>query len=681
MAQDYLVPWLGASGQGGLRNSMLVAAGDGATTLYTFNFAGGYIAKSDVRGYIYNPATGTASALTITAGMWQTDSQIKLASPVPTGQYIVLYRDTQKSTPLVDFTNGAVLNEQNLDKMAQQGIFVAAEMADRFDLLNDGSVLAIQQAATAITTANAASAKSDTAISTANGAVTTAGGAVTTAGGAVTTANTAKATADTAKATADTAKATADGIDAKATSALTNANSAVTTANGIDAKASTALTNANTAVTTANTAKTTADTAKSTADGVDAKATSALSTANSAAASVATALLKTGGDMSGSIVSTASAFQYRSINANYGCMWHQDANNMYLLSTAYGDQRGTFNAFRPLYYNLASGNLYLGDSGHGVSVGSDLTIKHQSSNYSYPLRMYGGSYSPIVRVNGNTASLEVVNQANTALNFSVADNGNTITRGTAYIGANAQVAGDGNVYGSVWNNDWLSNYLNARFGGKQDIANLVRGLDGGNTRYGLSWDGKVRAWVDGQHQGAIWTDAFITCNGANGRMNFDSCQQLGYANGNRDLPYFMNNGTYSWFVTQRNGTSNVNLPVRSNGYIEWITDIGTIGTNYFTSDASYKENIAPNTKSYAEQVAAIKFVSFDFKQNDLQTNAGRHWDLGVIAQQIESDVDDAYIDYLSDGTLSLNTNKLLVLALKTIQELQARVDALEAVPK
>jgi hypothetical protein len=50
----------------------------------------------------------------------------------------------------------------------------------------------------------------------------------------------------------------------------------------------------------------------------------------------------------------------------------------------------------------------------------------------------------------------------------------------------------------------------------------------------------------------------------------------------------------------------------------------------------------------------------------------------MIAQDIESDVSDEYVDYLSDGTLSLNTNKLLVLALKTIQELQARVDTLEA---
>jgi hypothetical protein len=131
-------------------------------------------------------------------------------------------------------------------------------------------------------------------------------------------------------------------------------------------------------------------------------------------------------------------------------------------------------------------------------------------------------------------------------------------------------------------------------------------------------------------------------------------------------------------VNQRIGQNNVNQPTRQNGYIEWITDIGSVGCNYFTSDEFFKENIVPNTKTYAQQVAAIKFVSFDFKPNDLDTNAGRHWDLGVIAQQVESDVSDEYIDYLSDGTLSLNTNKLLLLALKTIQELQGRVDVLEA---
>jgi hypothetical protein len=644
---------------------MLVAAGDGATTLYTFNFAGGYIAKADVKGYIYNPATGTSTMLTITAGMWQTDSQIKLASPVPTGQYIVLYRDTQKSAPLVDFTNGAVLNEQNLDKMAQQSIFVAAEMADRFDLLNDGSVLAIANSATALSTANTALANSATAITTANAATASAAGAVSTA-------NTAKTTADASKITADTAKATADGIDAKATSALSNASAAVTTANGIDAKASTALTNANTAVTTANTAKTTADTAKATADGVDAKAQTALDTANTAKASADNAYQKSGGDVSGAIVSTF-ADSFRIISGNYGTYWRNDASNLYLMSTASGNQRGSYNTYRPITYSLSTGLLTLADSNHGLDIGSTTTLKNQNTTYSFPLRFNAGGYQPFMRANSVASTLEAVNSANTAVNFSIFDNGNASARGALYAGA-ATFNTDGNVYGTVWGG-WLSSWLTSQLSGKMNVFNYVWGRDGSNGRYSFSWDGKVRAWVDGTHQGAIWTDAFIQCNGANGKMNFDSCQQLGYANGNRDLPYLMNNGTYSWLVTQKNGSNTVNLPVRANGYIEWTTDIGSVGCNYFTSDEFYKQNIQPVDKTFMDDVERMEFVSFDYKPN---YNSGEHWKLGVTSQQLES-IDPDYVHTLSDQTKTPDTSRLLILALRTIQELNDRVKALEAV--
>ncbi|MEX3785585.1 hypothetical protein [Paraburkholderia sp. BR14374] len=51
MAADYLVPWLKASGQDGLRNSMLVIPGDGVTKTFSFNFAGGYISKDHIKAY------------------------------------------------------------------------------------------------------------------------------------------------------------------------------------------------------------------------------------------------------------------------------------------------------------------------------------------------------------------------------------------------------------------------------------------------------------------------------------------------------------------------------------------------------------------------------------------------------------------------------------------------------
>jgi hypothetical protein len=393
-----------------------------------------------------------------------------------------------------------------------------------------------------------------------------------------------------------------------------------------------------------------------------------------------TALPKSGGDVSGPVVSTAPD-NFRIVQGNYGVYWRFDSGNMFLMSTNSGDQRGGYSAMRPLAYNPSNGSLSLADSGHGVSVGSELTVKNQSNNYSYAIRMYGGGYAPILRSNGNASSLEVVNSANSQLNFSVFDGGDVRARNNVYAGASARLAPDGNVYGSLWGNDWLSNWLTTSLNNKMSArrGGTNRGYvvtDTDNNMI-LNWEGtRARMYVDGQNQGLFFTDNQLQFYG--NVFTTDSMQQCGFIGGDTSRPYMMQlrGGATVNLMCERGAA--VNRPTRANGYIEWLTDIGSVGTNYFTSDEFYKENITPNKKSYAQQVAAIKFVSFDFKQNELETDAGRHWDLGVIAQQVERDVSDEYVDYLSDGTLSLNTNKLLVLALKTIQELQARVDTLEA---
>jgi hypothetical protein len=341
---------------------------------------------------------------------------------------------------------------------------------------------------------------------------------------------------------------------------------------------------------------------------------------------------------SNAIVSSyADAF--RITQGNYGTYWRSDGTNLYLMSTASGDKLGGYNTNRPFSYSFGTGLVTLADSNQGLDIGSVVTLKNSTGTYSMPLRFNAGGYQPFMRGNSAASTIEFVNSANTALNFSVYDDGRIAARGAVYAGG-GQLATDGNTYGTVWGG-WLSSYLSNQLNAKVSTSN---------------------------------------CLLYNGVLTMDACSQLGFIAADTNRPYLMQNrnGTTVELLLQRPGGAKVNSPTRSNGYIEWVTDIGTVGTNYFTSDEFYKENIAPNTKTYAQQVADIKFVSFDFKQNDLNTDAGRHWDLGVIAQQIESDLSDEYIDYLSDGTLSLNTNKLLVLALKTIQELNERVKTLEA---
>jgi hypothetical protein len=287
MATDYLVPWINSAGGDGSRNSMTVLLGDGATQNWSFNFSGGYINKTDVKAYTYEPTQAVFTAIDLTdPAKWLGPSQIKLAPAVASGTYLVIYRDTDKTQPLVNFATNSVLNEVNLDMMAEQAVFATAEMADRFNAVNASasdattrSVQAFNTANTALADAQAAQGAAAAAISTANAANSTAGAANTTAGAAVTTAN--------------TAKSTADGLAASIATANTNASNAVSTANGINAKAQSALDTAGAASSTASAASTTANTAKSTADGLAASiatantnASAAVSTANAAAAAV-----------------------------------------------------------------------------------------------------------------------------------------------------------------------------------------------------------------------------------------------------------------------------------------------------------------------------------------------------------------------------------------------------------
>lgn len=202
MAAPELAPWINSAGEDGDRNSMQQFDGTGAQTSFDFNFAGGYIYATNVKAYLYDLASGLTSEVTPVV---LTGPNTIFVSPAPAavnvdrtaGQVLVVYRDTQKTVPLVDYTTGAVMNEENLDMSNRQAVFVAAEMVDRFDSINassadaiersfealnkaedalDASAIAVSDSAAAVTTANAASTVANTALDIAEDAVAAATG-------------------------------------------------------------------------------------------------------------------------------------------------------------------------------------------------------------------------------------------------------------------------------------------------------------------------------------------------------------------------------------------------------------------------------------------------------------------------------------------------------------------------
>jgi hypothetical protein len=174
----------------------------------------------------------------------------------------------------------------------------------------------------------------------------------------------------------------------------------------------------------------------------------------------------------------------------------------------------------------------------------------------------------------------------------------------------------------------------------------------------------------------LWTDAQISLYAD--RFVADTCQQFGFIGGDNNRPYMMQwkNGNAMELVLQRFGSgAYVNRPLRANGYIEWITDIGSIGTNYFSSDLRKKQNVAPSTRNATEVIEQIEFSQFEFKPEFDDPN---HYDIGLIAQQLQT-VEETFVNEMTDGMLMPNTNVLIPYALKAIKELAARIAKLEGV--
>ena len=146
------------------RLSRTLYLADGTTTSWNFNFAGGYIDKAHVKVAV-TPVGGVETAVPITEANFIGPAQLLLTPPVSAGALLVIYRDTPKDLPLVDFTNGSGLSDTALDVNAKQAVFIAAELSDTMGAVDVNAAIA------AAATASAASAAARRRIS----AATTAG--------------------------------------------------------------------------------------------------------------------------------------------------------------------------------------------------------------------------------------------------------------------------------------------------------------------------------------------------------------------------------------------------------------------------------------------------------------------------------------------------------------------------
>ena len=308
--------------------------GNGATTNFAFSFP--YLDSSHIKVRVNGVIT---SYTFINSGTVQ-------ISPAPlAGRIIDIRRETPKDSAPVNFTDGSVLLEQDLDLLAAFNLYTAQESADGVadsitkdtlgvwdaqsrrikslaDPINANDAVnktwaetgmtsqlasATTQATTATTKAAEAAASATSASTSASTATTKASEASASATSASNSATSATASASTATTKASEALASQVAAAASASTAATQATSATTSAGSASSSASTATTQAGIATTQATNASNSASAAATSASTANTRADSASASATAAASSAATATTKAAEADSDAVSAASSA--------------------------------------------------------------------------------------------------------------------------------------------------------------------------------------------------------------------------------------------------------------------------------------------------------------------------------------------------------------------------------------
>ena len=283
--------------------SYVLYAGNGSNKIFSFSFP--YLDKSHVKAKSDNTPT--------TAFTWLTNNSIQFTTAPAAGSIIEIYRETPQTAPPVDFTDGSVLLERDLDLLTTFNLYVGQEATDRaaraIAVGSDGAFnalgLRVSNAADPVqpqdlvtkkwaeTSVSSGVNQAQTAAATAEAAATTASNAATAAQADRVTASAAAADAVDAKNTAVTASNTATTAQDQAVSArdtaVTKATEATSSATSANAAAVAAQSAKDEAVSAQETVSASASTASTKATEAANSATSALNSKNTAVASATAA--------------------------------------------------------------------------------------------------------------------------------------------------------------------------------------------------------------------------------------------------------------------------------------------------------------------------------------------------------------------------------------------------------
>ena len=265
--------------------------------------------------------------------------------------------------------------------------------------------------------------------------------------------------------------------------------------------------------------------------------------------------------------------------------------------------------------------------------------------------------------------------ANTATSATTAGTASNLTPGTY----NINISGDAAYATNAGVAGFATNAGNANTATSATTAGTASALTPGTYNINISGDAAYasNAGVAGYATNAGNANTANTASVAISAPNAiakDGASVGGFASNDALFPYFrrISDNTVYYMVRNLNGSLRGGLR-NPGGYIEWDTDVGIVGTNYFVSDERKKDNIQPATYDSSALIRQINFIQFDWKP---ESGIEGHVDVGVSAQQVQK-LHPQLVNEMSDGSLMINEPALISHMAKAIQELQAEVAALK----
>jgi len=332
--------------------SSVLYTADGNTNQFDITFS--YIDSTHVKVFVDNVED--------TNFTFVNTSRIQTSSTPANTKVVKIERQTPTSARLVDFQDGSVLTETDLDKSANQNFFIVQENADDIaDKLGKNNSGIFDAGNSRIT--NVADPTGSSDVVTKSFLETSENNAATSATAAASSATAAASSATSASSSASTATTKASEASTSATSASTSASTATTKASEASTSASNAASSATAAASSATTATTQASTATTKASEANTSATNAATSATNAASS-ATAAANSATAAASSATSAAASFD--------------TFDDRFLGSKSSDpsvDNDGDALLTGALYWNSTAGNLRVYSGSAWIAIVQDTDVK------------------------------------------------------------------------------------------------------------------------------------------------------------------------------------------------------------------------------------------------------------------------------------------------------------------